>query len=131
MLTIRRCTVAFAIAATAGACSTSAAAPGDDIFSPQRATTVEVTNNNWSDMRVYAVRLGMRYRIGTVPSMTTRRLDLPRSLAGVGRDVQLLVDPIGGSRSFTTGPMRVSSGEWIEFTIENYLPVSSYAVWAR
>ena len=43
----------------------------------QADARVEVTNNNWSDMRVYIARGGMTVRLGTVTSMRTASLRSP------------------------------------------------------
>lgn len=130
MNTLRSLTTAVALAVAAGAC-TAHASPRTGPLPAERETTVEVTNNNWSDMVVYVVSSGMRRRLGTINSMSTERLRVPRALVMPGVKVRLMADPIGDSDTFNTGPILVSPGERIEFTIQNHLAISSYAVWPR
>jgi hypothetical protein len=131
-MTTARNWIAGAIALTlTSACSAAGSAPASGPLPPEEATTVEVANHNWSDMNVYAVRSGMRYRLGTVISMTTERFRLPPGAVSPGAELRLLVDPIGGTRTFNTAPIQVSPGQRIEFTIQNHLAISSYSVWGR
>jgi hypothetical protein len=129
MTTLRTLTAAAALLLTTTACSTTAARPNAGPLPPAQATSVEVTNNNWSDMVVYAVRSGVRQRLGTVTSMTTERLEISRALALPGADLYLVADPIGGSEGFNTGRIMVSPGQRIELTIQNHLAISNYSVW--
>ena len=93
---------------------------------------VVVTNHNWADMAVYAARGGARFRLGTVSSMETERFYLPSHItSGAATGIRLLADPIGSAAVFSTQPISVSSGQWIEFTIQNAINLSSFAVWTR
>ncbi len=128
----RRCTLvtALALSTMAAAC---AANPGHSAApSPQQArTTVEVTNNNWSDMVVYAVLRGTRFRLGLVTSMSSRTLDFPRNVTLAGTRLKLAADPIGSREIFVTQSIDVTPGQYVEFNIQNHLAISSYAVWNR
>ena len=126
----RLATTAGLILATA-ACSGAGENRPDGPLPPDASTTVEVTNRNWSDMVVYAVRAGTRHRLGTVTSMTTRQLRVPRGLASGGSGVLLVADPIGGREYFNTGRIMVGPGQQIQLTLENHLPLSNYSVWTR
>lgn len=124
-----RTTTALALLALAGACaSAGTAARGPS--TTEQPVIVEVTNRNWSNMVVYAVRLGARYRLGTVNSMTTQRFRIPKTLAAAS-GLRLMADPIGSSRTFVTEPIQVSRGQKIEFTVENLITTSNFAVWNR
>jgi hypothetical protein len=103
-------------------------APGAPI---EARTQVEVTNNNWSDMRVYVDRGGVKTRLGTVTSMTTRLLAIPRVLVSPGSSVRLIADPIGAPQEFVSPTLQVHPGQRVEFTIQNHLSVSSISVWSR
>jgi hypothetical protein len=116
---------------SAAACS--AAEPRSDA-GPRPAemrTVVDVRNHHWSDMVIYAVQSDHRQRLGLVNSMSAARLTFPPALDGAGTKVRLLADPIGGNEQFSTDPIRVSPGQRVEFTIENHLAISNYAVWNR
>ena len=98
---------------------------------PMPATLVRVANNNWSDVNVYAVRSGHRFRLGTVPSITERVFRLPAGFSTPGGELELLVDPIGSSLTHSTGRIMFNPGDEIIWRIENHLPLSSYSLRAR
>ncbi|HEX5438176.1 MAG TPA: hypothetical protein VFW98_13550 [Gemmatimonadaceae bacterium] len=89
---------------------------------------VEVSNHNWSDMVVYAMHLGTRYRLGTVTSMSSRDLRIPPGVAGISDGVQLVADPIGSDQVYVTEPIVTGPDEGIVFSIENQLSISTYSV---
>lgn len=88
------------------------------------AVFVTVENNNWSDMRLYALRNGIRYRLGTVVSFTEERFQLPRHLQPDIEPVQLLAAPIGGTRSVRSYPVYLSEGEEMVWALQNNLALS-------
>jgi hypothetical protein len=91
---------------------------------------VEVTNHNWSDVVVYAVReTGSRVRLGMVTSMGTQALRLPRGLVNSIGGIRLVASPIASSSQFQTEPMNVWPGQTIELRIENQLGISTVQVW--
>lgn len=136
MKMLRTMLVALATGLAAGACAPAATVEGMDLFrmddSPARdETTVEVTNRNWSDMVVYVVRSGSRFRIGSVTAHGTTRLRIPTSVLPPVGGMQLMFDPIGSTPTYTSEPIQVRSGQRVAFTIEQYLPSSSFSVWDR
>lgn len=118
----------LAISVSAAAC---AGAGSSKKLAPELMTRVEVTNNNWSDMVVYAVRNGMRIRLGTVTSMQTQRFRLPETMSGSGTPVSLVADPIGSQDVYQTGRITFMPGQRITLQIQNHLAISSYAVWGQ
>lgn len=78
---------------------------------------VQVTNQNWSDLRVYVVRNGQRVRLGTVTSMQTERFEVPRTVNLLSGDVGLLVIPIGGSWVQASGALLVNPGQTVMWEI--------------
>jgi len=91
---------------------------------------VEVTNNNWSDVVVYAVReTGPRVRLGMVTSMGTQVLRLPQGIVNTIGGIRLVASPIASSSQFQTEPMNVWPGQTIELRIENHLGISTVQVW--
>lgn len=126
----------LAIAVATGLSLTACATTGSD--KPTRTlpyepepTTVVVENNNWHDMRVFAVTGGIRHRLGTVTSMNTRRYRVPQHLTAHGRGLQILVDPIGGQESFLSHRVQVYDGGQINLSVQNHLAISSIAVFPR
>lgn len=87
--------------------------------------SVYVENRNFLDMRVYVVRNGAAYRLGTVTSFTEEEFKLPRGLVGTPDDVQLLARPIGSRRGYVSHPVIFSSGDTLVFQIENAIGLSS------
>ncbi|CAN5626629.1 hypothetical protein BH23GEM6_BH23GEM6_03600 [soil metagenome] len=119
-----RSTVSAALILLMSACSTRGS---DTIPMPREYTDtrVEVTNNNWSAMRVYAVRGTSRFRLGTVTSMDTQVFRLPRAFSGASGEIRLIADPIGSHEMHVTPNINVAPGQMLSFQIENYLPISS------
>lgn len=108
-------------------CSPTEAGPGT-IAPADPATTVEVFNNNWMDINVYAVRAGARIRLGTVESMSRQTFRLPASTITTAGMIRLLADPIGSRRSHVTDGIVVQQGDRISWNLENSLPLSHYTV---
>lgn len=98
----------------------AAASAGDGV-------SVVVTNDNWQDATIYAVGVGPSVRLGTVTSMKTERFRVPPGAMGPGT-VQLRAELLGSSAARTTDPIMIQPGEAVYWTIQNYLPLSSYAV---
>lgn len=116
----------FLIALTAcGAAPPAPAGPAS------RAASVVVRNDNWSDVVVYALRLGTRQRLGSVVSMTTERLRLPPGVLAGGDGLRLMVDLIGSRETYTTEVVTVLPGDRVELRVQNHLAISSVSVWRR
>ncbi len=121
------------IAATAalilllGACSTKGSQ--NQATLPERQTRVEVTNHNWSDMRIYVVRAGNRFRLGMVSTMETQVFQLPRALSSYTGGLQLVADPIGSREFHMTQPLSITPGQLVSFKIENHLAISTVSIW--
>lgn len=90
---------------------------------------VQVTNHNWLDMAIYAQRGSMKIRLGTVTSMNSDKLTIPRNLMGVSSSIQLIASPIGSSVNYATYPVDVWPGDTVEFKIENNLGHSNVSTW--
>jgi len=116
------------VAIVVTACGSSQGRDGAD--APTRVTTsVEVQNNNWLDMVIYAVRSGSRVRLGMVNSMNSASFRLPIPMAGSGAGIRLEAHPIGSRTPFQTPLVHVSPGQVIDFTIQNHLAISTVSVW--
>jgi hypothetical protein len=109
--------------ATSGALATQAS----DAHS--RFTIVEVDNRHWSAVTVYAVRDGMRRRLGTVVTAQTGRFHVPSYLIDPLRRIQLQAVPDGIGVGITTGLMPVGPGQRVSWTLEARLEMSSVGVW--
>jgi hypothetical protein len=116
--------VLSACAAGPGANDRPAIAPGSD-------AVVQVTNNNWSDVRVYAERDGLRIRLGRVTSMGTEVFRMPAVLMASTGPIRLIADPLGSSETHVTHGMLVWAGQRVNYTVSNDLRISTAAVHNR
>ena len=85
---------------------------------------VQVLNNNWSDVRVYALRDGQRYRLGTVTALTSAVLRIPRYLQPALVGVQLLAVPIGARDRHVSPIVYVTEGDRLFWSLESNLDLS-------
>jgi len=105
---------------------------GDQGIAPSDAraeVALEVENHGWSDIVIYLVRGTAVDRLGMVGSLNTRTFVFPFRKLGIGSDVRLRADPIGGPRSFTSENLLVQPGQWIKWTLESDLTRSFLAVY--
>ena len=99
---------------------------------PPEATAevaLEVENHGWSDIVVSLVRGTSVERLGMVGSLSTETFIFPFRRLGVGTDVRLRADPIGGPRAFTSENLLVQPGQWVKWTLESDLTRSFLAVY--
>jgi hypothetical protein len=108
---------AGATLSTATACSHPNQAGGE--LAPATSIGLEVKNQNFYDMDVYAVSQGLATRVGTVTGNTTRTFMLHPSLAS--QDLRIVATPIGGNGRASSGNVAVSPGQTVVFTIGSTL----------
>jgi hypothetical protein len=84
---------------------------------------LHVTNENWSDVRIYIVREGasVPQRVGSVPAFSTRVIRLRPQAIGWTR---LKIVPMASTNAFITEPVNVGPGQAMELTVQNHLPHS-------
>lgn len=97
---------------------------------PSEALAVEVRNEAFSDIVVYSLHAGTRWRLGMVPGNRTVTLEIPRHLVPAAGALELLADPIGGS-PYRLSAAGVSPGQWVELTLRESPAMSQVAVWTR
>ena len=109
----------------------SAAAQEDSVIVQAKANDIKVAviNQNWLDVRVYAVSSSHSVRLGTVSSFGEAVFTLPRTLQASVSDLQLAVRPIGQRGVYYSMPILASPGDIIEFRVENHLALSSAIVY--
>jgi hypothetical protein len=78
--------------------------------------TLVVENDNFADVDVYALSAGLPTRIGTVTGNHRASFALSRSLISAP-DFRIVATPIGGNGRASSGPLLVSPGQTITFTI--------------
>ena len=90
--------------------------------------TINVQNDYWGEMDVYAVSGGMRVRLGSVPAGRAGKLRIPWQLA-LRPDIRLQIDPVGPESAFTFPPVTLHPGATVELSVANTLRMSSFSVW--
>ncbi|MGH7466685.1 MAG: hypothetical protein ACRENP_01740 [Longimicrobiales bacterium] len=94
----------------------------------QEPVTLQVVNNNWNDIVVYALIDGTRTRLGDVGASRTTMLKLPTTLITASGMLQLILDPLGSRSTFRTGQIMVNGGQRVRLLIENELRLTSWTV---
>lgn len=79
------------------------APPAPDLA--QDVGSVEVTNDGHEDFVLYMISDGTRYRLGRISRMETGRFRIPALAGGdqISYQVELLAEPVGNARPFSTG----------------------------
>ncbi len=89
--------------------------------------TVQVTNDNWLDMRIYVVETAtqrLRWRLGTVTALSKARFELPDHLgAGLG-DLVLVAVALGSRQQQFTPRLLTGPGSLVHWNIRNALGLS-------
>lgn len=108
--------IAFTLVALGfAACKTGAPSSGD--AAPAGPTVVQVDNQGFLDMAVYAVRSGQRLRLGTATGNSKTNLKLPQSIVSGLTPLRFVADPIGGRRASVSQEITVAPGDTVVLTI--------------
>ncbi len=97
------------------ACRTMA--PGSGTPDRNQATAVQVDNQGFLDMTVYAARSAQRLRLGLAPGHTMTVLSVPPGIVGGLTPLRFIADPIGGSRPSVSEEITVAPGDTVVMTI--------------
>lgn len=111
---IARCLV-LALALGSLACRTGRVARAGDDSAVK--TTIDVQNQGFDDMTVYALREGARTRLGIAPGNKTTVLTIPPALLSGTTFLRFVADPIGGNRTPVTEEVDVSPGDQLVLII--------------
>lgn len=96
----------------------SAPTPQASASQPGRTgTTVQIDNQNYSDMNIYIVNAGSRSLVGQAMGLGKTTLIIPTALTPTDGRIRLLADPIGGARPIATPLLLVPEGQQIYWTI--------------
>lgn len=117
---VRGLVLALAAAVAAGSCAPRPVWRGTGSESENRPVAVHVDNRSGFSLRVYVVsETSQKQRLGTMGSYETARFTVPSEVAAVSSEVQMLAEPTGTSRVFTSQPVLISPGDFIEWRILN------------
>jgi hypothetical protein len=96
------------------ACSGLRGGSGND---PDAPTMVEVDNQGFSDMTIYAVRNSERIRLGIATGNRKTTFTIPpRVVMGI-ESLRFIADPIGGRRNSVSQEITVVPGDTVVLTI--------------
>ena len=90
--------------------------------------TISVSNSNPLDMTVYVVNQSMRIRLGTVSTASTQHFTLSLHQISPTGELQLLADPVGSRRTFTSEPIHVFAGQLVEWVLQADLRQSTLTI---
>jgi hypothetical protein len=91
--------------------------PADTNADPAGPAMVQVENQGFTDMVIYAVSGGHRVRLGLATGNSTKTFTVPRYLTGGAGPIRFLADPIGGNRTPVSEEMSVRPGDLVTLTI--------------
>lgn len=95
------------------------------LLSHRAGATVEVQNQNFADMNVYALsENGSPRRLGMAGGVSSTTFKLPYETF-ISGPVYIVAVPIGGFGAASSGAVPVRSGQTIQFTIQQDLNLSS------
>jgi len=107
----------FTLLATALFATAACTGHGKDAPRPHELTSVNVDNQAWLDVNVYALNGSQRTRLGTVTAHSARTYRIPDSIVGLGRELQFLVDPVGSTVQGTSFNIYVTPGTTVRLTV--------------
>jgi hypothetical protein len=117
----------FLAGALATACAPAATVPSAaltlHLTSPRQV--VRVTNHNWNDMEVYAIRNGSRRTLGVVGAAQQATLLVSEDMLDIDGTLQLAARIQGRRDMIVMDPVRVPSGDYLDWSLENELGRSS------
>lgn len=80
-------------------------------------TVVEVNNQSFLDMTVFAVRSSQRVRLGNAGGNTRTKLTVPAHLVSGLTPLRFVADPIGSNRASVSHEILVAPGDTVVMTI--------------
>lgn len=125
-----RLLVPAALALAVSACGLFGRQPGEPApgASSDSAVTVEVTNQAWENIHVYAIAGASWTSLGVLSSQDEGSYELPEGLIGNRREIRLAADPIGSRQAFISDPILIEPGDRVRWTIQDNLALSSVFV---
>jgi hypothetical protein len=79
--------------------------------------TLVIENDSAMHVNIHAVRHGSRLRIGMVPGVSTRDFPIRNDMLGPAGELNLVIDPIGSTRTYPAMPIHVNRGDTIELRV--------------
>ena len=101
----------------AGIAACNAFTRGSGATNQNQPTILQVDNQGFQDMDVYAVRLGQRVRLGLATGIHKTTFTIPSSLVSGLTPMRFVADPIGGRRPSVSQEITVAPGDTVLMTI--------------
>jgi hypothetical protein len=108
--------IAFALF-LAGIAACSTLTHGSGTTAQNQPTILQVDNQGFQDMDVYAVRLGQRVRLGLATGIHKTNFTIPSTLLSGLTPMRFIADPIGGRRPSVSQEITVAPGDTVLMTI--------------
>lgn len=87
-----------------------------------------VDNRNWEDATVYIERDGARWKVGSVPALSTRTISVDSRLVNRGRDVRVIAQMRLSRELFQSTPFSAAGARSVEVQIGSRLSMSMVSV---
>src|SRR5207253_10692125 len=86
---------------------------GADTAEPRQPTVVQVDNQGFLDMTVYAARSSQRGRLGIATGNNKTNFNIPSILMSGLTPLHFVADPIGGRRASVSQEITVAPGDTV------------------
>jgi len=90
---------------------------GSTASDPNAPTIVQVDNQGFLDMAIYAARSAERVRIGTATGNSKTNLRVPQGMVNGLTPLRFIADPIGATRASVSEEITVAPGDTVVLTI--------------
>jgi hypothetical protein len=118
-------TLIMLLAATLTSCVESRRGPWEGA-SPSEPVRLEIRNNHFLDVVVYALPDGGRSRVGTVTGKSDAVLEIPTSVVARSNGFRLEVDPVGSAETYVSEVIFVNPGTVVVLDVGSALSMSSW-----
>ena len=108
--------IAFALVLL-GVAACNAFSRGSGNSGQNQPTVLQVDNQGFLDMDVYAVRGGQRVRLGIATGNSKTNFTIPPSLVSGLTPFRFIADPIGGNRTSVSQEITVTPGDTVVLMI--------------
>ena len=100
-----------------GASACNAFSRGSGSSDQNQPTIVQVDNQGFLDMTVYAARSSQRVRLGTATGNSKSNFVIPSFLMSGLTTLRFVADPIGGRRASVSEEITITPGDTVVLTI--------------
>jgi hypothetical protein len=101
----------------AGAAACNTFMHGSGTADQNQQTYLQVDNQGFQDMDVFAARFGQRARLGLATALHKTNFTIPSALISGLTPLRFVADPIGGSRPSVSQEITVAPGDTVVMTI--------------